>query len=242
MPFVDICCGDDYASIYYNTNTMCGNVSGFDPAKPSIILLHPFLLDSSWLDYQFDDIRLYQNYNMIAFDMRTGGRSQCKGSGVHDSWVDAADLAFCHQILHLPPCHILAFESLSVNCALRFAALFPEMCLSLTLCNIPSPTESKCIKTAYHDMMDKWCFAEDLEAFEDAAVEAIKILLGVCFHSECCNDTLDQLICYWAIKLPPSQRHRMVETVNVLLNRTPLNEATLRSITHPVLIIHVWNF
>ena len=142
MPFVDISTKTDYASIHYMTNTPLSTVSGFDPDKPSIILLHPFLLDSSWLNSQFEDGRLYQHYNLIAFDRRSSGKSKCRPSGRHDSWVDAADLALCHhvcpsgtlinmpihlsvmQALQLPPCHILALECVAVHCALRFAILY----------------------------------------------------------------------------------------------------------------------
>lgn len=98
MPFVDTCSKEDFASIHYVTNTAFNNVSSFSPEKPTLILLHPFLLDSSWLSNQFEDGRLYRFYNIIAFDRRSSGRSRCKASGSHDSWVDAADLAFCHHV------------------------------------------------------------------------------------------------------------------------------------------------
>lgn len=101
MPYVDLHCDDDYASIFYMTNAPRRNVGGFDAAKPSIIILHPLFLDSSWLDEQFEDPRLTSHYNLIAFDMRTCGKSTCRPSGRHDSWVEAADLAFCHQVCNI---------------------------------------------------------------------------------------------------------------------------------------------
>jgi pimeloyl-ACP methyl ester carboxylesterase len=98
MPFVDLHSQDDFASIFYTTNTTFNNVSAFDPERPTIIVLHPLFLDSTWLDNQFGDPRLSGHYNVIAFDMRTCGRSRCRSSGRHDSWVDSADLAFCCQV------------------------------------------------------------------------------------------------------------------------------------------------
>ena len=98
MPFVDLCSDDDYASIFYFTNTAYSNVSGFDESKATVILLHPFFLDSRWLENQLGDPRMYENYNLIAFDMRVSGRSTAKPSARHDNWVDAADLAFCHIV------------------------------------------------------------------------------------------------------------------------------------------------
>lgn len=74
------------------------NVSSFDPEKPSVVVLHPAFLDLSWVDLQLKDSRLDSGYNIIAFDSRTSGRSICRLSGRHDSWVDAADLAFCFQV------------------------------------------------------------------------------------------------------------------------------------------------
>lgn len=98
MPTVDLYSGTDYASIYYTTNTPYNNVGAFDPEKPTIIILHPLFLDSSWLDLQMGDFRLNKRYNMVAFDMRCCGRSVSRPTGRHDTWVEAADLAFCAQV------------------------------------------------------------------------------------------------------------------------------------------------
>jgi len=98
MPFVDLHSKADYASIFYTTNTLFSNVSGFNPEKPSIVILHPIFLDLSWIDFQLGDPRLNSVYNIFAFDLRSSGKSICRLSGRHDSWVDAADLAFCFQV------------------------------------------------------------------------------------------------------------------------------------------------
>lgn len=98
MPYVDLHSEDDYASIYYHTNAPRNNVSGFDPEKSTVIILHPYFLDSTWLDNQFGDPRLNDSFNLVAFDMRFSGRSTCRMSGRQDAWVNAADLAFCHQV------------------------------------------------------------------------------------------------------------------------------------------------
>ncbi|KAG7096602.1 hypothetical protein E1B28_004019 [Marasmius oreades] len=202
--------------------------------KPTIMMLHPTFLDSSWLSNQFGDPRLDQHYNLIAFDMRVCGRSRCKSSGMHDSWVDAADLAFCHQRLHLPPCHILAMEAISVAAALRFAVLFPEMCLSLGLCNVPPPTELKWVFNALDEVMQSWCYADDLESFEHVCMEAVKITVG----PDCEPDLIDDLIAYWEVAMPPRRRRRIVELMNIVLNRTPLKQDIVKEIKQPVLIIH----
>ena len=97
MPYVDIAQGSDFASLWYITNSPTGYVSSFNPDKPTIILLHPFFLDSTWLDSQFGDPRLNEDFNLIAFDQRAAGRTLSRPNGKQDSWTDAADLAFaCH--------------------------------------------------------------------------------------------------------------------------------------------------
>lgn len=176
MPFVDLHSKADYAAIFYTTNTPFMNVTSFDPEKPSVVVLHPAFLDLSWVDLQFSDSRLDSNYNIIAFDSRSSGKSTCRLSGRHDNWVDAADLAFCFQVCfsrslaffinsaHLtetPPPRKSYFgprsflcllcpsicSSVSVACDSLWGfpthALprFPEMCLSLTLVNVPAPVE-----------------------------------------------------------------------------------------------------
>ncbi|KAF9468857.1 alpha/beta-hydrolase [Collybia nuda] len=234
MPYVDFHSADDYASLYYTTNTPWSNVGGFDTEKSTVIILHPTFLDSTWLDNQFGDPRLNSTFNLIAFDMRVCGKSTARPSGRHDSWVEAADLAYCHQALHLPPCHVLALESLSIYCALRFAILFPEMCLSLTLCNVPAPTELKWIFTAYDELMHNWCNAEDIETFEHIAKESIELIVG----PDCSEDLRDELITFWELTMPPSRRLRIAELICALINRSVLKPEHHAAITQPVLLIH----
>lgn len=98
MPYVDLVSSDDYASIWYFAQTPNGNVGGFDPEKPTIILLHPLFLDSTWLHPQLDDQRLYGSYNLVVFDTRSTGKSLSRYNGRHDLWVGAADLALAIQV------------------------------------------------------------------------------------------------------------------------------------------------
>ncbi|KAJ7067934.1 alpha/beta-hydrolase [Mycena amicta] len=235
MPFVDLHSADDYASIFYTTNTTLCNVGGFDPEKPTVCVLPPTFLDSSWLD-QMDDPRLDSEYNLIAFDLPrcAGSRSECRPTGRHDSWTDAADLAFCARALALPPMHILAFEGISTNAALRFAALFPEMCLSLALCNVPPPTELMWIYSAYSELVQTWCFAEDLESYEHVANEAVTFTLG----PNTSASLRDELIAYWEGAMHPQRRQRVIEQANLVMNRSPLPAAAYQYLTQPVLLIH----
>ncbi|KAK7061358.1 Alpha/Beta hydrolase protein [Favolaschia claudopus] len=234
MPFVDLHSSDDFASIFYTSNSFSGNVGGFDPAKPTVCILHPTFLDSSWLYPQFNDPRLDSEFNLIAFDMRVAGKSECRSSGRHDSWVEAADLALCALSLRLAPFHILAMEGNAINCALRFAALFPEMCLSLALCNVPAPMELKWIYTAYDELIQTWCFAEDLESYEHVAMESVTLTFG----SDISPELRDDLIAYWETTMHPRKRCRIVEQASVTMHRSPLPAEAYNYITQPVLVIH----
>lgn len=98
MPFIDLHSKDDFVSIFYITNSEFGNVGGFDPEKPTVLILHPVFLDLQWIDNHWGDPRIYQNCNLIAFDMRCSGRSVSRPSARHDNWVEAADIALCHMV------------------------------------------------------------------------------------------------------------------------------------------------
>ncbi|KIL00458.1 hypothetical protein PAXRUDRAFT_129813 [Paxillus rubicundulus Ve08.2h10] len=246
MPYIDIPSRDDYVSIWYITNSGYGNVGSFDPDKPTVVILHPLFLDSSWLIKHFDDPRLSSEYNLIAPDQRTMGRSRCRPSPLHDCYVDAADLAAVMQTLLLPASHFLAFECMAVNCVLRLAAVWPEFVLSLTLCNVPPPTELKWVFNAYDELLQLWCYAADLDSFEYAGNEVVTFMTGETDNT----DLQDDLIAYWEVATPPGKRLRIVELVNIMMNfdggylmswnvyqRTPLTAKELAQIRCPVLII-----
>ncbi|KII96006.1 hypothetical protein PLICRDRAFT_694103 [Plicaturopsis crispa FD-325 SS-3] len=238
MPFVDVPSKDDFASIWYTTNSRNGNVGSFDATKPTVVLLHPPTLESSWMRNMFEDDRLASDFNLIAFDYRVSGKSRARPTGLHDGWVDAADLAFAYHALHLPPAHILGVESTATNCALRLAILFPELCLSLTLCSVPPPTELNTVQHGYDESLQSWSYAEDLDSLEHAAMESARRMVGPGDYD---IDLLDDIITYYVVKEPPCRRLRTVEIVNVLANRTPIKPADLARITQPVLIVQAEN-
>lgn len=144
MPYVDLLHPADAVSIWYISSSRLGTVNSLNPEKPTIVMLHPLYLNSSWLWGQMDDPRLNSTYNIVAFDTRTSGKSISTPSGMYDTWVQAADLALCFQVrasshfesrvpyrsrtceqyLNLPPVHLVGVETVSVNCAQRFAILY----------------------------------------------------------------------------------------------------------------------
>ncbi|KAH9943003.1 alpha/beta-hydrolase [Epithele typhae] len=231
MPFVDLVNTNDYASIWYTANSPAGTVSGFDPRKPTLVMLHPTFLDSTWTHPQINDNRLNANFNIVVFDTRITGKSLYRPSGRYDLWVVAADLAYCFYHLQLPPAHIFAPELLGLA-ALRFAALFPELCLSLTLCNVTPQTELKSIFDAFEELSHLWCYAEDLESFETACKEMVN-----CYAQDAHPDFIDELVAHWEVHYPPFRRSHVIQNVNLILNRTPMSAHELANVRCPVLII-----
>ncbi|KAH8102211.1 alpha/beta-hydrolase [Cristinia sonorae] len=231
MPYIDFVAKDDYASLWYSTNALCRNVGSFDPAKPTIVMLHPLHVDSTWLFPQLNDPRLSERYNIITFDTRVTGASRSRFSGKYDLYVAAADIAHAFYHLRLPPAHIFASEVWTLV-ALRLAAIFPKLCLSLTLCNVPAQTELKAISDGFEELTRLWCFAGDLETFEHAC----GLLLSIHAAPHAHPDIADELVGYYQMNWPPFEAGRLISVAQVVLNRTPLNEDELAGIHCPVLI------
>ncbi|KAH8986317.1 alpha/beta-hydrolase [Lactarius akahatsu] len=177
MPYVDLPnTHDDYASLWYITNSPTGTVGGFDPAKATIVLLHPAFLDSAWLTLQFEDPRLTCEYNLIAFDARHAGRTRSRLNPAQDGWTDAADLAFALQVLCIP--------------------VFPDMCLSLTLLSVPSdPNDSF---DNLNEIIQSWCYAQELDTIEHAFMNMVTTFCGPILE--------DDLIAHLEVHYPPFRR------------------------------------
>ncbi|KAH9059307.1 alpha/beta-hydrolase [Lactarius vividus] len=235
MPYVDLVSRDDYVSIWYTTNSRHNCVGTFDPTKPTIILLHPFSLDSSWLGHALGNPRLNEDYNMIAFDLRFSGKTIERPNARLDCWVQAADLAFACEALHVSCAHLWAEETISVNIALRFAMLFPEMCLSLALVTVSSPSERRQdISLALDQAIRLWCFAEDLDTLNHAAARFLELTVG----ADLDVDEIHQIVAFWQTQYPPLRHTRIYGIKNSIVNHVPLTKSQLAMIYQPVLILH----
>ncbi|THH31409.1 hypothetical protein EUX98_g2787 [Antrodiella citrinella] len=229
MPHVDLLSKEDYVSIFYRTNTATGNVGAFDPEKPTIVMIHPLHLDSDWLFPQLDDPRLRTKYNIIVFDTRVSGRSVTRYNGKYDLWVAAADLAHAFHYLALPPAHFFASEILRM----QYVDSQPYLCLSMTLCSIPSQTEMKGVFDAYDELCQLWGYAEDLETYEHAN----KLLLSYCANPTTHVDIQDEMVAFWQSHHPPWKRSHLIAFAQAALNRTQMTPPELSAIKVPTLII-----
>ncbi|KAI0253138.1 alpha/beta-hydrolase [Lactifluus subvellereus] len=233
MPYVDLPnAHDDYASLWYITNSPTGTVGGFDPAKATVLLLHPLFLDSAWLTAQFEDPRLSGCYNLIALDARHAGQTTSRLNGKQDSWTDAADLAFALEALCLPAVHVWACELFATSCALRFAAIFPEKCLSLTLLTVPCDTNTSDLNL--NEIVQLWCYAQELETVEHAFMNVVTTLCG----HDVNVDLEDDLIAHLEVHYPPFRRTIVSHLGCLLACVERPSQELLSYITQPVLLIH----
>ena len=98
--------------------------------------LHGLESSSAFMYPQFQDPLLNQRYNLISFDLLGNGDTEAPlylsdwQAPYHDGWVEAVILARFCDALELPPVHLFASQSRSVQGAGRFAALFPDKCKS----------------------------------------------------------------------------------------------------------------
>ncbi|KIJ25199.1 hypothetical protein M422DRAFT_193778 [Sphaerobolus stellatus SS14] len=182
MPFVQV---TSHIVLHYIINTSDNDVAKFDYSKSTILFMHPTALDVTWLSDYFEDPRLTDNYNLIAFDQRNSGKTQTPYSGkfsyMHtkrDSYVEAADLGYAFELLQLPPVHIFAAQVNSIYIAIRFALLFPTKCLSLCLAGVPVDLPQEWVTKAYADLIRLWASPEDLEAYEQACMEMSHLMFA----------------------------------------------------------------
>ncbi|KAI0079731.1 alpha/beta-hydrolase, partial [Panus rudis PR-1116 ss-1] len=230
MPYVDFKTSLDYASLWYSTNAPYCNVGSFNPDRPTIVILHPFTLDSTWCYPQIDDPRINAEFNVITFDTRITGKSACKFNTKYDLWVAAADLAHAFYHLCLPPAHIFASE-VFVYVALRLSVLFPDLCLSLTLCNVPPQIEKPDVTQNMEDIVRNWCYAEDLPSLEHANKTLLEYSLGSVSSAV-------HLVGWWQANYPPFRRAQFITLMEVFcLSRDSMTDVELATVRKPVLIL-----
>ncbi|KAF8307732.1 hypothetical protein DL93DRAFT_2101092 [Clavulina sp. PMI_390] len=173
MPYVDL--RHSEVQLYWTSNIPGDDLNCLHThPKPLIILLHPVLLSSEWRKHQLEDPNLNRAFYMIAIDGPTSGRSKCKNylahehALKHDTWAEAAMLALFSQSLSLPPFHILAEQVVACDVANKFAILFPQQCLSLTLLAVFPPVDDPGFHQSYQEASLTWAGAQDLETLEEA--------------------------------------------------------------------------
>jgi len=193
-------------------------------------------MDSTWYPFQFKDKRIGGSYNLIAFDGRNCGRSTSPLTPRRDAWVEAADIGAALALLGVSQCHVFASQMISVNTAYRFALLFPDMTLSLCLCQIPATVDMDWAPQAYQELLESWCFPPDVETVERACLELGYLMFGGAgVMPEALTDDVYEL---WQITFPATKRTKLLESALTCLQRQTLTDKMCSRLKLPVLIMH----
>lgn len=112
-----------------------------DASKPVLVVLPHFFCDTTSKMPQLRDPHLRRDFNIVALDLRSYGRS-CHGqiTPTYDLSVAAADIALAMEALQLPPAHFFAPGVASFQAVVNLALYFPELVLSMTFAGFSSLT------------------------------------------------------------------------------------------------------
>lgn len=219
--------------LYYICNAPSNDPLLFDHSRPTIVFLHGLYVDSSWLRYHFRDHRLADHYNLIGFDARACGLTKSSILPSRDSWVDASDLAVALGLLGIQKCHVFAIQTISIHAAYRFALLYPDMTLSLCLCQLPAAVEFDWAPQAYKELIEALCFPNDLETIERSLVETGYLM----FSGVLTRDQLDEICAYWHTHFPATKRTKVIQNAFMCMNRVPLTDSMFKRLQTPILVL-----
>ncbi|KAG8907819.1 hypothetical protein FRB99_001992 [Tulasnella sp. 403] len=232
MPFLDL--PKDKISIWYTTNLKGDSIANLDRSKPTILILHGMFLNTRFLAPQFNDPRLNDNFNLIAYDSLSCGKTKNPVSPSHDLWCDAALIAIVSYELKLPNFHLMANGMNPVAAALKFSMLFPNRCLSLSLNSIPGPVDIDWCAKAYADLLQLWSFAPNLEQLEEACMEVAFFLFG---ENVLTTEQTDEVVGSWMQAWPPFRRTYLLDVAALISGRVPHTQAEYDRVTCPTFLV-----
>ena len=198
-----------------------------DKSIPTIVMFHPFLMDSRLYDGQFEDVR-YATYNLIAIDEHGHGGTMGRETDF-TFWDTASDALKLLTKLGIDRFYVLG-TSQGGFIALRMALLEPERIQGLILMGTSPYAESLHNKTIFRALRDKWCATE-------VPSEAALLAKAASFGGP---DRIGQQA-FEKVKQLWLERHLGPEgynpALNCLLNRDGI-EDRLEEIKVPVLVLH----
>ncbi|KAI9507171.1 hypothetical protein F5148DRAFT_149016 [Russula earlei] len=136
-------------------------------------------------------------------------------------------LAFALEALCLPAVHVWACELFATASALRFAAIFPEKCLSLTLLTVPCQPDVSHYNL--NEIVQSWCYAQELETMEHAFMNVVATLCGQHVN----EDLEDDLIAHLEVHYPPFRRIIVSHLGCLIASADAPSQDLLSSITQP---------
>lgn len=209
MPYVEVSRG---VELFYEIEH-----SGMSEAewggKPWLMVMHPLLMDGSYVRALTGTGPIAGRFNRIVLDARHHGRSRRTGQQLlppppderHglDLFSLAADLALALRRLNIPPVHALATHSWAAEVLLRIAALFPFVINSLCLCSPPPPIVEDFLGRAFHECFKSVADPKSVEDWDEGVGAVQWFNFGEPSFVDC--DILDEWAGVLIRRFPPSR-------------------------------------
>ncbi|KAA1082903.1 hypothetical protein PGT21_019861 [Puccinia graminis f. sp. tritici] len=199
MPFVQV---SAKVQLHYEIS-YCESGGSESSLRPWLMIVHPLLMDSSYVKSFSDQSVIRSSFNQILFDARHHGRSKNPPSKAIDLFTLAADFAIGLEKLQIPAVHALGTHCWSSEILLRMAAVFPTKVISLCLCSIPPPTLEPYIERAFQECFDSCAYPESVEEWDEGVGAVQWFNFGD--PSLIDRDILDEWASVLVRRIPPSR-------------------------------------
>ncbi|BGP20104.1 hypothetical protein JCM10213_002645 [Rhodosporidiobolus nylandii] len=204
------------------------------PKKPSLLLLAPSFLNSTFLAPYVDAFT--GEYEVTTLEMRSNGRSRNSASPTYDYWVAAADVACAMEALRLPPSHVFGAGCLAFQAAMKLSLLVPSLVLSLTLVGAPTLFAPPRVLGAFQEIVEGWTRPADEEDWIEVMGGVGEFLLGEKKWDDAEQDW-DRVVPTVVRRYHP-YRARDIWMISAPNHRNPgLTPEVLGAIQHPMLVI-----
>ncbi|WWC68448.1 uncharacterized protein I206_102376 [Kwoniella pini CBS 10737] len=143
MPYIQV--PDTSFDLFYRLSTplRSNQATSIEEEYETILLFHPYWVDSFYFYPQFDDPSFNENYNIIAFDAPAHGSTKAKGiSSEPVTWSYFASIVKdALTILKIPAVHVIG-STMGCCAAMHFASKYPEITKTLTMSAPPALEEA----------------------------------------------------------------------------------------------------
>ncbi|WAR57604.1 hypothetical protein PtB15_8B656 [Puccinia triticina] len=199
MPFVTVSSG---VQLHYEIS-YCTEGDVGPTERPWLMVVHPLLMDSSYLKAFCDHPAIRASFNQVLFDARHHGRSMDPPSKPVDLFSLAADFAIGLDKLQIQAVHAFGSHPWSSEIVLRMAAVFPSKVLSLCLCSIPPPILEPYVERAFQECFDACAHPESVEEWDEGVGAVQWFNFGE--PSLVDRDILDEWASIVVRRIPPSR-------------------------------------
>ncbi|KNE95336.1 hypothetical protein PSTG_11320 [Puccinia striiformis f. sp. tritici PST-78] len=166
MPFVQV---SSEVRLHYEISLCDGDDALQASLRPWLMIVHPLLMDSSYVKSFSEEPVLRSTFNQVLFDARHHGRSTNPTSKAIDLYTIAADFAIGLEKLQIDAVHAIGTHSWSSEILLRMAAVFPAKVISLCLCSIPPPVAKGFLERAFQECFESFANPESVEEWDEGA-------------------------------------------------------------------------